>query len=256
MIFKDATDEAHNDAATSPGSADQSDRTLSLLGGVARPEGMEAADALDAELNGPGGKFSAINRGTMLLLVVIVLAVGTLYLMRMGHDKLNSGGLAADVEARINAAIDKLNSSDVTDPANPNKMITEVLDETGPLIRAFEQDTHQQVPIEFVKQNPFHIERSKKIDPVVTTDTSALEAERARERRLKELHKQFEAMRLTSVVLGARPLAIIDNELYQPGSAIGDFKVKSIDELSVVLVADGDQWGLKLNRDEPRPGKR
>jgi len=231
------------------GGAAEGDQTqsMSLLGGVARPEGLPEADASGIENADGSGAGRAISQGTVLVIVVAVIAAGSIYAMRLTQGKIaNERG--AQVEAKMEQILAKLTnpaaiSSD--DPLHPDTMKA-LFQDTDKIVGMLETDTDgQQVPVEYVKKNPFELPIQKEAD----TPTQNV-SDRNRERQLKRLQGELKRFSLQTVMNGASgPIAVIDGEFYKKGKTLGSFRIANIDAsaLTVTLSAAGKSFKLTMN---------
>lgn len=55
-----------------------------------------------------------------------------------------------------------------------------------------------------------------------------------------------EELKLTGILYGERKIAIINSRFYTEGDKIGALEIKEIKPLSVILVANGKEFELKL----------
>ena len=95
------------------GGAAEGDQTqsMSLLGGVARPEGLPEADTNGIENADGSGAGRAISQGTVLVIVVAVIAAGSIYAMRLTQGKIaNERG--AQVEAKMEEICERVEGTD------------------------------------------------------------------------------------------------------------------------------------------------
>ncbi len=229
---------------TPPG--DESEKTLSLMSGVVGPEGLPEPADLDLTSMKSSSKF--FSQGTMLIVILFLVAAGSLYAMRMGQSDLNSGIVAKDVEAKIEQALAKLTKPETLPKGDPllAANMDLLLNDTNDILIMFENDpTNQQVPLRFVKKNPFVLPIYRKIDEGARPP-SELEAELAAKKHLDNLNKELAALDLQSIVQGARPVAIISGEFYQPGQTVGSFTIQSISHLQTVLVSGEHSFTLEM----------
>lgn len=241
------------------GQGDLSDKQMSLMSGVARPEGMSDPDEFD--IDGLGSKRPKLSQGTMLILVVCVIAAGTLYGMRLSQRKVGSDRHSREVEKKIDEALAKIDAPSGLDKSSPlnSDRLNDLFKDTDDIVSMFAADTTQrQVPIQFIKKNPFVLPIYQAIEVAPVIDTAAA-MNRAKQKLLEELQKEFESLHLQSVMGGDRPVAIIDGDLVQPGQSIGSFTVTSIEDLTVKLESSGQSFELGMedeSQDHSRSNRR
>ena len=241
-------DEDHDEALegddTGGGAGDSAEEPSSLtLMGVMGGAGGDAD--LDLQSMSEGSKL--LNRGTMLVLAVVIIAAGALYGMRLSQ---NDAGTSEEVKS-AEAKIDKLMAKKVS--------VDAALGDTEVILTVLNDDrTRRQVPIEFTKQNPFLLllEQAKADGPAKPVKP-AEDPEVVRRAELKQrLDAEFKKLTIQSVVpTGRTPVAIINNKILKVGQEIGSFTVKDIRNTTVVLEAEGQQYSLSLESDPNKTGK-
>ena len=226
---------------------DESERTMSLMGGVV--EGLPEAGGADFD---EPPKRKSLSHGTLLVLGAMLVGGGSLYAMRATQGGEDAG--SKEVEARIEQALAKLSnpaSMGKDDPLSPQN-INGLFKDTDAIVESMSFDlTARQVPIEFVKQNPFVLPIEKSavaakgdVKPVV---------DRRDEVRRKKLATEFKDLKLQTVMDGRVPIAIINGQLLQSGQTIGSFTVKSIYGTNVQLEAGSELFLLSM---EEKPGDK
>lgn len=233
--------------------ADESEKTMSLMGGIVRPEGLPEADLNLGERS--GGRL--LGQGTLLLLIVFVIAAGTIYAMHLTKGDLKSGSKSVkEVEARIEQALAKLNkpeamrSDDPLAPAN----LTALFQDTGSIVAMFSTDmTQRQVPIEFIKKDPFELSVAKD-DQKAPVRNDSESARQARDRK-QRIEMEFAQLKLQTVMQGRVPVAVVNGQFTRVGQTLGSFVVKAIDGTSVKLEVDGQIFELQMQDSEVKTGK-
>ena len=229
---------------SSPTTAD-ADKTLSLMGGVAQSGGI-AEDDFELHSMKPGSKL--LNQGTLLIVLVFIVAAGTLYAMRASQGEISSDDSAKQIEERIEAALAKLANPQAMPDKDPLKKenLNELFENVDEVVDTFEANvTNHQIPIEFVKKNPFLLPVYRSTEPEVKEETKEPEVDpqiAIRERLSKEVGE----LKVQSIMQGVRPVAIINGEFVQPGETIGSFTVADISQFSVNLVAEGESFTLVM----------
>lgn len=235
------------------GGSDEQPKTMSLMSGVAGGSG--AGGLSDADLMGvDAGRGKRLSQSSLVVIVVAVVAAGSLYLMRLTQGDLSAGGTAGDVEIKIEEALAKLTQPAALSADDPlqKKQLEALFSDTDTIVAMFAADlSAHQVPVEYVKKNPFHLAATEPMGPgVIPVDTTS----RDHARRVAALQKQLDKLSLqTIMVSGNRNVAVIDGEFYQPGQSVGEFTIVSMDALTVRLTAGGETFQLTLN-DNKRGG--
>lgn len=228
--------------------SDESSKSLSLMGGVARPE--ELPDAADLELNSIKPASKILTQGTMLIVAIFLIAAGTLYAMRAGHSEIQTSGEIDVVRKKIKDTLDRLSDPTAVRPDDPLKKenLEDLFKETDEIVEMFASDlTEQQVPPEYLKKNPFMLPQFRNVkSDKADEDQDQAKLWEAELKRMKALEKELGDLELQSVMQGAKPVAIINGEFYQPGDMIGSFKVKTIEALTVILEHKDQTYVLKM----------
>ncbi len=172
-----------------------------------------------------------VSTGTLILLLVVVVAGGVLYIMR----QFGLGTRLELVDVKIDYPID----GPRTDTEQHERVLAALRDSSVAV----------QVPLEEVKKNPFQLGMKKdeaSPEPASTSPYDREAAERARRQQL--IRNTFESLELNSVVGGSMPIARISGENVRVGDRVKDlFVVSSIRGRSVELVADGEVYTLTMS---------
>ena len=219
---------------------------LTLMSGVVTPEGLPEAETFDFEKG--SGKRKFLNQGTMLILVIAVIAAGTLYGMRISQREVAPSANTKKAEQKINEALKRLSKPKAVvanDPLALNN-IEQLFDKTDKIVSVITGDlTQRQVPVNFVQKNPFVIPTFKSISPRGMSKAER-DAEKKRQKLKMQIEKELNTLELQSIMQGARPVAIISGELVEPGQKIGRFKVKKIRDVAVDLEYRGEAYRLMM----------
>jgi hypothetical protein len=230
----------HPTAADDPG--DESEKSLSLMSGVIRPEGLPELD--DGEVTALRGPGRLLSLSSMLVVGALVLVVLLLVALRAGRGQIVAGADASDLERKIEATLAKLTNPAVMADDDPLRAenITSLFRDTASIVNILSEDhTAHQVPIEYVKKNPFALAIYK---PAV--DDSGLRHAAAQSARLKKLQQEFAAYKLQTIMKGRPNIAVINGEFYREGQTIGSFTVQKIEQMGVTLAADGQAFALTM----------
>lgn len=178
--------------------------------------------------------------------LIVAAAVGALLAMR--HFGLGPALSLADVSVQYERA--------ETQPgASPAKVLAD-LERSRRAV---------QVPADYISSDPFElaVEADTPKTPAIDADLARqaeLERQRlAREARLRELETAADKLTLQSVILGAKPIARINDRMYQLGSTVEElFTVEAIEGRQVTLAADGLEFTITLDteRNTARPRNR
>lgn len=222
----------------------EEERTMPLVGGVARPEGLPQAAQF-----GQGKSSKSLNQGTLLLIAVCLIGAASLYVMRLGSNTdTKPSPKAKEAEVMIDQALDKMGKKDTPAASDPlNKSAIESLfKDANEVLSLFTLDpTQLQVPVEYVKKNPFFLPLFKPQDQMVAIPSSP-DPDAANQAMLRRLQTEVSDLDLQSVITGARPVAIINGQLLQPGQSIGNFTIKSIQPTGVELLSNGQVFRLDI----------
>ncbi|MCX5659850.1 MAG: hypothetical protein NTW19_09030, partial [Planctomycetota bacterium] len=185
---------------------------------------------------------------TVLLLAVLAVAAGSIYLMRLSQTEASTNGASKEVEARIEQAIAKLMNKDAMSESDPlaRKNLDALLEKPEQVMSVLNADpSRKQVPLEFVQKNPFMLPTSKVVAAEVDSPATPTRSNEVSRKLIAELKD----LKLQSVMNGGRtPVALINNQLVQPGQTLGSFTVKAITGMTVELAADDHTF--KLNMEE------
>ncbi|MBI1336808.1 MAG: hypothetical protein GC164_07590 [Phycisphaera sp.] len=233
------------------GPDDESDKSLSLMGGVMQSEGLPEADL---DMQSTRGSSKLLSHGSMLVVLIFVVAAGSIYAMKVTQGAIRSDPQTKEVEARVEQALAKLSRPSAMAQDDPllQQNLGSLFKDTDAIVSMFKSDmTAHQVPIEYVQKNPFELYNESPV-----ADASADPGAGANNRVLQQLEMELGDLELQTVMLGARPVAVISGEIVQPGQSVGSFKVKTISQLAVVLEASGHDFTLSLKNDQTpnKPG--
>lgn len=225
-------------------------QTLSLLGGVARPEGLPEVDLDLQSMKGPSKLMSS---GTLMVLGLFAIAVALLYAMKLTHGESKVDSAAKAAEAKIEQALAKLTSPQRLPANDPlrKENVDAVFSDTKAIMAMFTEDlTQRQVPIEYVQKNPFtlHTATPAVIGPAKTNTQD--------NRRLEKLKAELKGFELQTIMSGSRPVAVISGEILRPGDKLGSFTVKEIRPFAVLLEGEGQVFTLEMQKPQEQGGSR
>lgn len=218
--------------------------TMPLMG-VMKADALP--DAADLDVTAVKSPNRMLNQGTMIVIAAFVVGAGSIYAMRIAQAG-TSGGVASEVEQKIEQTLIQLSNRQLISPESGvhGDHIAWVRDGGQAILKLLQDDgVEKQVPIEFVKKNPFRLAVVAKAtlpdEPVVAVDTAAIQ-------RIRKAREEFAKLRLQTVMKGRPNAAVINDEIYREGQKIGLLTVTRIDPLSVTLSVEGQDFVLKMNR--------
>ncbi|MEE8148566.1 MAG: hypothetical protein V3T24_13240 [Longimicrobiales bacterium] len=179
--------------------------------------------------------------GALVLVLVVGLAIGSLFSMhtlsKVTGDTVRSGEIEKTVEDFLTA----LTGNRGSDPQNPGR---DPIDTQRAALDVLSHD-YSDLQIE-VNRNPFSI----------STDVVSMSGDpsRRREQRRAAMKKAAGELRVQSLLMGARPAAIINGKLVRVGGVIPvpasggaiAFRVTSIAESGIKIVAEEPELDLRF----------
>ena len=207
---------------------------------VQMPLGLmgESADAPDITGSSGGRKLSS---GSILLVIVIVVAIAGLFSMRTIGKVTSAATGSSQIEDSINEFIKKFNPGE-EDGKSPKIVGNNRVDMT----RLGQDYTEQQVALADVQKNPFILPN----DVGGTTPTIHPGATKEEVRRA-ELAAEFQTvgnrLRLKSIILGADPLANVSGRIVRLNETIliepekVEFLVTAIENETITLKGTGEE---------------
>jgi len=229
---------------------DQQATTMPLIGGVLRPDDLPGTSSADIDAAGGG---SSAARGTLLVLLVFAIGIGTLCLMRRNQLDDKPSKDAKQAEEKVDHALARLATSfAVAEGDASESQLAGGQNNTEAIVAMFAADpATQQVPLEYLKRNPFLLVPPTvdvEVGPATTASASKSSVSQKKE-RLAQLNRQLASMHLQTVMQGQFPLAIIDGQIVKAGSTIGPFKVAAIKKRTVILKSAGCEFSLDMLQD-------
>lgn len=212
---------------------------------------MDPGDQLEAGID-PLANVSErkkLNTGSLVLVVVVLLAAVGLWSMRAMTKVGAMTGRTSDVEANIEKFLSSLKTEKAatskggTSPAlAPSDTVLSVLTETY---------TQRQVPLTDVQRNPFIWPGDGVQAPVAIDDPSKGLAKRQADRKAKIEHAS-NSLQLKSVIMSKVPIANISGRIVRPNDEISadsdnvTFRVVAIAADSITLVCDDAELDLSV----------
>jgi len=220
--------------------------SMSLLGGIARPDDMPATDPLGIG-EGAKSKLSKLPQSSLLIAGILVIAGVAIFLMRSTQGDLTEETIAADVRAKIDQAVAKFSNQDamsVDDPLQPDN-IDQLFEDTEAVVAMFATDyTQQQVPVEYVKKNPFILGSPDDKDDDGKSDDKKIE--RQYQNWLTALKSEVKQLRLEAVMGGSSPVAFVNGSPVKVGDKLGSFTVSELEAQAIKLSATFEPTGKQV----------
>lgn len=198
------------------------------------------------------GRRRKVNAGAILIAIVVVVAAGGLFSMRKLAQLTAATGFDREVESTVENFLRQTLGGE---PGTGRAAILRTDDE---ILSALKDDrTDRQVRPEDVHRNPFIIaaidlDRPAPAERPTAAGPRGPSLEQLQEKRRGELKAAGEALRVRSILGGATPLAVIENEIRNVGDVIraprsdAEFIVKSIATGSVDLEATDKALGVTV----------
>ncbi len=240
MNFNDTNTDNPTQQMSSPNAGTGNENSTFPLG-TSGDDGFDADSSFDPLAGAEGVKRS--NSGTILIILVILVAAGGLFSMRTLAKVSASVDSGGDVESSIEGFIATLTGN--TSNANGNQSV--LLRDDDPTIEALNTTrTELQVPWVNVLKNPFELRTkstdSTTVDPIDPNSSDRLWEQRRRT-KLQSIEAASARMQLTSVLLGSSPLANINGKILRINETITmeregvTFRLLSVDSDQATLLA-------------------
>lgn len=209
--------------------------------GVGEGGGLDGEAALDPLAGAESAKRS--NTGTLLIVLVIIVAAGGLFSMRTLAKVTASVNDDAEVEQTIESLLAQFSGS--ATPGEGKKSV--LMEDASPALRVLNESySERQVPWENVQGNPFILAvPTTDATPDVQPDNgnaSLRDWERRRREKMAKIDEAGKRLTLSSTLLGSNPLANINNTILRVGDTLkqGDvlFRLTDIRSDSVTLVGE------------------
>ncbi|MDY7109429.1 MAG: hypothetical protein SYC29_12405 [Planctomycetota bacterium] len=197
-----------------------------------------------------------IGGGTLLIVAVVLIAVAGLFSMRTLTKATAWNSFDSETEKIIEGFLEEIRedgqaSEDVTD-------LSTAMKDEHVLAVLSEPYTERQVALQNVQKNPFIIDQ---VAPAITPDSTLdeqgptreqLEWQQRRRQRRGQLEQAGADLKLTSVMDGSVPLAVIEGRIVRVGDTFtvgpieATFRVKAISADAVKLVAEAPEYKLTV----------
>ena len=207
--------------------------------GMTRIESL-AASADDVDDDASDGR-RRIGQSTVMIIVVAVLAAGGLYLMRLSQGAVDPVAISPEVEAMVDVAIAREQSG-----KGGTGKLTGLFDDTDAIIAMFTTDsTGRQVPLEYVKMNPFLLPDYAPTPTAGQAPTAAVTNKRQKD-ELTQWQMNVSLLKVELVIEGARSMAMINGQMLKPGNSINGFKVDKITNRAVQLTRGEHRFEIAM----------
>jgi len=219
---------------------------MSMMGSADgdQPLGLEE----DNEETGEGGGWSVSSSAIVVGIVALVLLVAVVMLRQMQTAELDQAGVSPKLAAKVNQYIGTASAAAGEQSTGDSAMNKD----TDAILAMFSRDlSDKQVPIEYIKKNPFRLS----LPEPETTEQEAddqPDGPSERELKLKKLNKQLKKLELQSIMGGGQPVAVINGNLYQRGDTVGSFTLAEVSRLKVTLKAAGETFSLTMEEQAGR----
>lgn len=180
--------------------------------------------------------------GTILIVLVIVIAGVGLFSMRTLSRVTAAGNVNNDLEATIEAFLNDAGSgrsveteTNVTELVERNQQVLEVIRKSN---------LGEQISISDPQRNPFIIESQQNVDSGEQTDPGEQAdaiREQKRTQRRAELKQAIEQIKIKSILMGSQPLVNINNSVLTEGDVLilniegATFRITKIQNSSVTV---------------------
>lgn len=197
-----------------------------------------AEDAILGEEGAPSKK----KKGALILVVVIGLAIGSLFSMHTLTKVTASSGQSTDIERTVEQFLGKLTGT------GGNGGESSLVEDHAEVVEVL-QDNYTQHQVKGLERDPFEMSSGgggpEPIDPVYGL-----------EQRRRQFEQAAEQLRLKSVIGGSRPLANINGRIVRlnqtipvelpRGGGVVEFKVTEITRESVTVVSEDPELKLRV----------
>ena len=228
-------------------------KTLSMMSG-----GTDLADDAgpDLDLDGGDGR-PRISQGTLLLITVLAIGAAGVLVMRQLQGDLSAVPLAREVEKVIDDWLRQAKGPAASGTQAPGApaALDALLDDTDEMLASFVDDPEErQVPLEYVKKNPFMLPEDPPPAPAVpvavaTAPKPADEGRARDQQRRRLLEQEYGRLKLQAIMSSrTRPMAMVDGQVVGIGHRIGSFTVKRIGTRTVELSAGDETFVIVLSK--------
>lgn len=211
---------------------------------LAAPAETEAVGVPLDKATPPRRGLSPVLRDNIVLVLLFAAGVGGVFVLSLHKNPPLVNQDQKKVEAQVDAAILRLNSTDASTIAGQSSQ--KVLDDFD------KRSTMPQIALKDLKKNPYMFVSPRLAGAISPAggDAPAVDLEqKAREQSLEKVNETFRQMRLQSVMMGRDgATAIVSNNLLTVGQQFQGFTVKSITARSVVLAWHEREFILSMQQ--------
>lgn len=186
-------------------------------------------------------KKPSVNSATLMLVGVFAAGLMVIYFLGMHNKPRAASAEQAANQARMDSAIASLLAR-----KGGGEEIKNLFKDTDRLVAMFYNYPGGGPADDELPNNPFAMDSATIHAPDV-----AIPVERNNydeQERLRKAADAFAQLKLESVIMGKRPMAMINHKIVTIGTKIGDFTVSEIEGQRVVLNYAGAKFELKLQR--------
>lgn len=240
MNFKDSSNDRTAMHGSSSNEGNMHNENASFpLGTGPGDGGFDADSSLDPLAGAETVKRSSA--GTMLIIAVIVIAAGGLFSMRFLAKVSANSQTDGEVEQNIVSFLAMIDGG----PGTKSQDSVLFKNDTTVLNVLKESYTEHQVPIENLAKDPFNLgDGETELVTPEPGDTSNRAWEQQRREKLQAIEAASKTLQLTSVMLGATPLANLNGKILRVGDTLNldkqevVFRVTKIESDSATLVGE------------------
>ncbi len=178
--------------------------------------------------SGTGRKFIRANSSTLTLVLAFATAVGLLYLLGLHNRPRAADANTAQHDAKRDAVI-----NDLLKNTNTQANVKSFYDDTNRIIALVDGFCNTEPKSVDLDGNPFsHHEDAA---PVQDTTSHAAPVVSSDDPNLRRVSEEFSAFKVQTVMTGASPAAIVNDQIVTIGSTLGSFNVLDIKPDHLVL---------------------
>jgi hypothetical protein len=205
--------------------------------------GGDGSDLTDALSGGEDTGFVSaeekkpVNRTSMLLFGVLMVGLGGYYFMYA-----NSGPAVAAAATAEAQQADQTISQFLSAGEENIRVMRQLRLTTDKVVAQFRNSEVAQVPLSDLHANPF------KYAQVSDDATAAVAAAKKREEERQAVLKSVQNLQLQSILHGAKPTCMVNNQMYTEGQTVGGFTIEKISPGAVNVRSGEYRFQLKMQR--------
>jgi hypothetical protein len=210
---------------------------------IGETQGTDASDLTDALSGGDettfitGEEKKPVNRTSMLLFGVLMIGAAGYYFMHARTGPATAVAATAEAEEADKTINQFLSAGDEN-----IRVMRQLRQTTDKVVAQFRNSEVPQVPVNDLQANPF------KYAQVSDDATAAAEAAKKKEEGRQAALKGVQQLQLQSILHGAKPTCMINNQMYTEGQSAEGFTVEKITPNSIVVRSGAYRFELKMKR--------